>query len=36
VPSSVLLRGSTILEGGKFVGRPGSGEFVPRQRYNGV
>jgi dihydropyrimidinase len=36
VPVSVLLRGRMILEGGKFVGKPGSGEFVRRQRYSGI
>ncbi|HXX71707.1 MAG TPA: dihydropyrimidinase [Candidatus Acidoferrum sp.] len=36
VPVRVLLRGRTILEGGRFVGKPGSGEFVRRQRYNGI
>ncbi|HXW63298.1 MAG TPA: dihydropyrimidinase [Candidatus Acidoferrales bacterium] len=36
VPISVLLRGRTILEDGKFVGKPGSGEFVRRQRYSGI
>jgi dihydropyrimidinase len=36
VPIRVLLRGTTILEGGKFVGKPGSGEFVRRQRYNRI
>ena len=36
VPICVLLRGTTILEGGKFVGKPGNGEFVRRQRYNRV
>ena len=36
VPIQVLLRGRTILEGGRFVGKPGSGEFVRRQRYSGI
>ena len=36
VPIHVLLRGRTILAGGRFVGKPGSGEFVRRQRYSGI
>jgi dihydropyrimidinase len=36
VPVRVLLRGRTVIEGGKFVGKPGSGEFVRRQRYSGI
>ena len=36
VPKSVLSRGRTIIENGKFVGKAGSGEFVRRQRYNGI
>jgi len=36
VPKSVLSRGRTIIENGKFVGKAGSGEFVRRQRYAGI
>jgi dihydropyrimidinase len=36
VPVRVLLRGRTVIEGGKFVGKPGSGEFLRRQRYSGI
>jgi dihydropyrimidinase len=36
VPKLVLSRGRTLIEGGAFVGRPGSGEFVRRQTYAGV
>jgi dihydropyrimidinase len=36
VPRTVLSRGKTIVEGGKFVGKAGSGEFVRRARYSGI
>ena len=36
VPKLVLSRGQTLIKGGAFVGRPGSGEFVRRQTYAGV
>jgi dihydropyrimidinase len=36
LPKTVLSRGRTIVENGKFVGRAGSGEFIKRQRYAGV
>src|SRR6202453_2834299 len=36
VPKTVLSRGRTIIENGEFVGKPGSGEFIRRQRYNGI
>jgi dihydropyrimidinase len=36
VPKTVLSRGRAIIESGKFVGRPGAGEFVKRQGYSGV
>ena len=32
---TVLSRGRTIVENSKFVGKPGSGEFVRRQTYAG-
>jgi dihydropyrimidinase len=31
-PDTVLLRGELIVEGGRFVGNPGSGQFVRRHR----
>jgi dihydropyrimidinase len=31
VPKVVLLRGRTIIENGKFVGKPGAGEFLKRE-----
>src|ERR1700724_3158373 len=36
VPRTVLSRGRTIIDSGKFVGRPGSGQFLRRQTYSGV
>ncbi len=36
VPKMVLSRGRIIVEGGKFVGRPGAGEFLKRQTYAGA
>jgi len=36
VPKSVLSRGRTIVENGKFVGKAGSGEFIRRQTYAGI
>jgi dihydropyrimidinase len=36
VPKMVLSRGRPVIEGGKFVGRPGAGEFLRRQLYSGV
>jgi dihydropyrimidinase len=36
LPKSVLSRGRTIVENGKFVGKAGSGEFVRRATYAGV
>jgi len=36
LPKSVLSRGRTIVENGKFAGKPGSGEFVRRQTYAGI
>jgi len=35
VPKIVLSRGRVIIEGNKFVGRPGAGEFIRRQTYAG-
>jgi dihydropyrimidinase len=36
VPQRVLSRGKTIIEGGRFVGKAGSGEFLRRQPYSGI
>jgi dihydropyrimidinase len=36
VPRTVLSRGRTIIDGGKFTGRPGSGQFLRRQPYAGI
>jgi len=36
VPLSVLSRGRTVIDSGKFVGRPGSGQFLRRQTYAGI
>jgi dihydropyrimidinase len=36
VPKTVLSRGRAVIESGKFVGRPGAGQFLRRQTYSGV
>jgi dihydropyrimidinase len=36
VPKTVLSRGKAVIDSGKFVGRPGSGQFLRRQTYAGV
>ncbi len=36
VPKTVLSRGRAVVDSGKFVGRPGSGQFLRRQTYSGV
>ncbi len=36
VAKTVLSRGRVVIEGGRFVGRPGAGQFVRRQTYAGV
>src|ERR1700719_1770970 len=36
IPKIVLSRGRTIIENGKFVGKPGAGEFLRRQTYSGA
>ena len=36
MPKTVLSRGKTVIENGKFVGKAGSGEFVRRQTYAGI
>src|SRR5215467_13389836 len=35
-PKVVLSRGRTVIENGKFVGKPGSGQFLRRQTYSGL
>jgi hypothetical protein len=34
MPDAVLSRGRVIVEGGKFVGTPGAGEFLKRSLYS--
>ena len=36
VPKTVLSRGRAVIDSGKFVGRPGSGQFLRRQTYVGI
>jgi dihydropyrimidinase len=36
VPHTVLSRGRKVIDSGKFVGRPGSGQFLRRQTYSGL
>ncbi len=36
MPKTVLSRGRPVIDGGKFVGRPGAGQFVRRHTYAGV
>jgi dihydropyrimidinase len=36
VPKTVLSRGLAVIDSGKFVGRPGAGQFVRRQTYSRV
>jgi dihydropyrimidinase len=36
MPNTVLSRGQVIIDGGKFVGRRGAGQFIRRQTYSGV
>ncbi|HEV2616235.1 MAG TPA: dihydropyrimidinase [Candidatus Acidoferrales bacterium] len=35
-PKTVLSRGKAVIDGGKFVGRAGAGQFVRRQTYSGI
>src|SRR5271168_1743986 len=35
-PKTVLSRGRVIIESGKFIGRPGAGQFLRRQTYAGL
>src|SRR5947208_1068484 len=35
-PKTVFSRGRTVIDAGKFVGRPGSGQFLRRQTYSGM
>src|SRR5215469_15100780 len=34
VPKTVLSRGKSVIEGNKFVGRPGAGQFIRRQTHS--
>jgi hypothetical protein len=36
VPKTVLSRGRVIIDGGKFTGRAGAGEFLRRATYSGA
>ena len=36
VPKTVLSRGRAVIDAGKFVGRPGAGQFLRRQTHNTV
>jgi dihydropyrimidinase len=36
VPKTVLSRGLAVIDSGKFVGRPGAGQFLRRQTYAGL
>jgi dihydropyrimidinase len=36
VPKTVFSRGRAVIDAGKFVGRPGAGQFVRRQTYSKV
>jgi len=36
IPKLVLSRGRPVIENGKFVGRPGAGQFLRRQTYAGL
>jgi dihydropyrimidinase len=36
MPRTVLSRGRIVIDSGKFVGRPGSGQFLRRQTYSGL
>ncbi len=36
MPDVVLSRGRIVVEGDKFLGRPGAGEFLKRGTYSGV
>jgi hypothetical protein len=35
-PKTVFLRGRAVIEGGKFVGRPGAGQFLRRQTHSAI
>src|SRR5271155_4691088 len=36
VPKTVLSRGRAVIDAGKFVGRPGAGQFLRRQTHNSL
>ncbi len=33
VPTTVLSRGKVIIENGKYLGKVGEGQFIPRKTY---
>jgi len=35
-PRKVFSRGRAVIDSGKFVGRPGSGQFLRRQTHNSI
>ena len=35
-PKTVFSRGRPVIDSGKFVGRPGAGQFLRRQTYAGI
>jgi len=35
-PKTVFSRGRTVIDAGKFVGRPGTGQFLRRQTHNAI
>src|SRR5487761_60446 len=35
-PKTVFSRGKAVIDGGKFVGRPGAGQFIRRQTYSRI
>jgi len=35
-PKTVFSRGLTVIDGGKFVGRPGAGQFLRRETHNSI
>ncbi|MFB3127024.1 MAG: dihydropyrimidinase, partial [Candidatus Acidiferrales bacterium] len=36
VPRQVLVGGRLVIDKGKFVGKPGQGQFLKRQTYSGL
>jgi dihydropyrimidinase len=35
-PKTVFSRGKAVIDAGKFVGRPGAGQFIRRQTYSRI